>query len=82
MFFFTLYSLGLRLGEGLALTTVADIDAARRRVHIRAGKRNKDRFVLPAGDDARCARDPGDVTAATSVVPRISVSMGRGPRSA
>jgi integrase len=48
VFFFTLYSLGLRLGEGLALT-VADIDAARRRVHIRAGKGNKDRFVpLPA----------------------------------
>ena len=32
MFFFTLYSLGLRLGEGLALT-VADIDAERMRVH-------------------------------------------------
>jgi integrase len=48
VFFFTLYSLGLRLGEGLALT-VADSDAARRRVHIRAGKGNKDRFVpLPA----------------------------------
>ena len=44
VFFFTLYSLGLRLGEGLALT-VADIDAARRRVHIRAGKGNTDRFV-------------------------------------
>jgi integrase/recombinase XerD len=44
VFFFTLYSLGLRLGEGLGLT-VADIDAARRRVHIRAGKGNKDRFV-------------------------------------
>ncbi|MBK5966743.1 recombinase [Thiocystis minor] len=44
VFFFTLYSLGLRLGEGLALT-VADIDAARRRVHIRAGKGNKDRLV-------------------------------------
>jgi integrase/recombinase XerD len=48
VFFFTLYSLGLRLGEGLGLT-VADIDATRRRVHIRAGKGNKDRFVpLPA----------------------------------
>ncbi|WP_373510767.1 tyrosine-type recombinase/integrase [Thiocapsa sp.] len=50
MFFFTLYGLGLRLGEGLALT-VADIDAACRRVHIRASKGNKDRFV-PLGDDA------------------------------
>jgi len=39
VFFFTLYSLGLRLGEGLRLT-VADLDAARRRVHIRDAKGN------------------------------------------
>lgn len=46
--FFTLYSLGLRLGEGLRLT-VADIDAERQRVHIRDAKGNKDRLVpLPA----------------------------------
>lgn len=44
VFFFTLYSLGLRLGEGLRLT-VADIDAARERVHIRNAKGNKDRQV-------------------------------------
>ena len=44
VFFFTLYSLGLRLGEGLRLT-VADVDAARRRVHIRNAKGNKDRLV-------------------------------------
>ncbi|MBK5971163.1 Tyrosine recombinase XerD [Thiorhodovibrio litoralis] len=44
VFFFTLYSLGLRLGEGLRLT-VADIDAARRRVHIRDAKGRKDRLV-------------------------------------
>lgn len=44
VFFFTLYSLGLRLGEGLALR-VADIDAQRRRVHVRDAKGNKDRFV-------------------------------------
>ena len=44
VFFFTLYSLGLRLGEGLALS-VADIDAQRRRVHVRDAKGNKDRFV-------------------------------------
>jgi integrase/recombinase XerD len=37
VFFFTLYSLGLRLGEGLRLT-VADIDATRQRVHIRDAK--------------------------------------------
>jgi integrase/recombinase XerD len=42
--YFTLYSLGLRLGEGLRLE-VADIDADRRRVHIRDAKGNKDRFV-------------------------------------
>jgi len=42
--FFTLYSLGLRLGEGLRLT-VADIDATRQRAHIRDAKGNKDRLV-------------------------------------
>ena len=44
VFFFTLYSLGLRLGEGLALT-LADIDAARSRVQVRDAKGNRDRFV-------------------------------------
>ncbi len=44
VFFFTLYSLGLRLGEGLRLQ-VGDIDAARARVHIRDAKGNRDRFV-------------------------------------
>jgi len=42
--FFTLYSLGLRLGEGIQLR-VSDIDAGRERVHIRNAKGNKDRFV-------------------------------------
>jgi len=44
VFFYTLYSLGLRLGEGLRLQ-VGDIDADRQRVHIRDAKGNKDRFV-------------------------------------
>ena len=44
VFFFTLYSLGLRLGEGLRLQ-VGDIDAPRGRVHIRDAKGNRDRFV-------------------------------------
>lgn len=44
VFFFTLYSLGLRLGEGLRLQ-VGDIDAPRKRVHIRDAKGNRDRFV-------------------------------------
>jgi site-specific recombinase XerD len=44
VFYFTLYSLGLRLGEGRRLQ-VGDIDAARGRVHIRDAKGNRDRFV-------------------------------------
>lgn len=44
VFYFTLYSLGLRLGEGLTLK-IGDIDAERRRVHIRDAKGNRDRFV-------------------------------------
>lgn len=48
VFFFTLYSMGVRLGEGLRLR-VGDIDAARGRAHIRDAKGNRDRFVpLPA----------------------------------
>ena len=42
--FFTLYSMGLRLGEGIKLT-VADIDSTNMRVHIRNAKGNKDRLV-------------------------------------
>jgi site-specific recombinase XerD len=42
--FFTIYSMGLRLGEGIKLT-VGDIDAINMRVHIRDAKGNKDRFV-------------------------------------
>ncbi len=46
--FFILYSMGLRLGEGLQLE-VGDIDEDRMRVHIRNAKGNKDRFVpLPS----------------------------------
>jgi len=44
VFFFTVYSMGLRLGEGLNLK-IGDIDAQRLRVHVRDGKGNKDRFV-------------------------------------
>lgn len=44
VFFFTAYSLGLRLGETLALD-VGDIDANKMRVHIRNAKGGKDRFV-------------------------------------
>lgn len=44
VFYFTVYSLGLRLGEGLCLA-VGDIDGDRQRVHIRDAKGNKDRLV-------------------------------------
>ena len=51
VFYFTVYSLGLRLGEGLRLE-VGDIDAPRSRVHIRDSKGNKDRLV-PLPDATR-----------------------------
>lgn len=44
VFFFALYSMGLRLGEGLSLR-LADIDSARMRVHVRDAKGNRDRLV-------------------------------------
>jgi integrase/recombinase XerD len=48
IFLLVVYSLGLRITEGLTLE-VADIDGTQRRVHIRAGKGGKDRYVpLPA----------------------------------
>jgi len=47
-YFWTVYSLGLRLGEGLHLQ-VGDIDAARMMVHVHRGKGAKDRYVpLPS----------------------------------
>jgi site-specific recombinase XerD len=48
-YFWTVYSLGLRLGEGLNLQ-VRDIDSARMMVHVHRGKGAKDRYVpLPSG---------------------------------
>jgi integrase len=44
VFYFTIVSMGLRLGEGLNLE-VRDTDATRMRVHIRNAKGNKDRLV-------------------------------------
>jgi integrase/recombinase XerD len=43
-FFWTVYSLGLRLQEGLNLQ-VGDIDSARMMVHVHRGKGAKDRYV-------------------------------------
>ena len=44
IFLLTTYSMGLRLEEALSLQ-VGDIDAARKKVHIRRGKGHKDRLV-------------------------------------
>jgi len=44
VFLLATYSMGLRLSETLALQ-VGDIDAQRKKVHIRRGKGHKDRFV-------------------------------------
>jgi integrase/recombinase XerD len=44
VFFWTVYSMGLRLNEGLNLQ-VGDIDAARGFVHIHRGKGAKDRYI-------------------------------------
>jgi len=44
VFLLTTYSMGLRLEEALSLQ-VGDIDAGRKRVHIRRGKGHKDRLV-------------------------------------
>ena len=48
VFYSTLYSMGLRLSEGLALK-IGAIDATRQPVHVRDSKGNRDRWVpLPA----------------------------------
>jgi len=44
VFLLTTYSMGLRLEEALSLQ-VGDIDAERKRVHVRRGKGHKDRLV-------------------------------------
>jgi len=45
IFWLATYSMGLRLGETLALQ-VGDIDSQRMRVHVRLAKGKKDRFVI------------------------------------
>ena len=48
VFFLTVYSMGLRLGEGLQIQ-VGDIDGACQRLHVRNPKGGRDRYVpLPA----------------------------------
>lgn len=56
VFFFTIYSLGLRLGEGILLM-VGDINSDNMRVHIRDAKGNKDRLVPLPEKTLRVLRD-------------------------
>jgi len=56
VFFFTIYSMGLRLGEGIKLT-VGDIDSVNMRVHIRSAKGNKDRLVPLPENTLRILKD-------------------------
>jgi integrase/recombinase XerD len=55
-FFWTVYSLGLRLEEGLHLQ-VGDIDGERMLVHVRRGKGAKDRYVPLPGRTLTALRE-------------------------
>jgi integrase/recombinase XerD len=55
-YFWTVYSLGLRLAEGLHLQ-VGDIDSARMMVHVHRGKGAKDRFVPLPSSTLKALRD-------------------------
>lgn len=55
-FFWTVYSMGLRLNEALHLQ-VGDIDAARRMVHVHRGKGAKDRYLPLPASTLRLLRD-------------------------
>lgn len=87
IFFLTTYSLGLRLGETLALE-IGDIDAGAARVHVRHAKGGKDRFVLLPALTLRALRalwrhhrhprllfpsPQGDIAQATAPMDRASV---------
>ena len=69
VFFLVTYSMGLRLGEALALT-VADIDRANQRVHIRQGQGNKDRFVPLPEPTLKALADFGVSTVTLFIIPR------------
>ena len=55
-YFWTVYSLGLRLGEGLHLQ-VRDIDGGRMMVHVHRGKGAKDRYVPLPSSTLKVLRD-------------------------
>lgn len=54
-YFWTVYSLGLRMSEGLNLQ-IGDIDAKRMMVHIHRGKGAKDRFITLPGSTLQVLR--------------------------
>lgn len=54
--FYTLYTLGLRLGEGLSIR-VGDIDGKLNRVHLRNAKGRKDRFAKLPRDTYHLLRE-------------------------
>ena len=56
VFFWTVYSLGLRLDEGLNLR-VGDIDSARGLVHIHRGKGAKNRYIPLSSTTVRLLRE-------------------------
>jgi site-specific recombinase XerD len=58
IYFQTVYSLGLRLTEGLHLQ-VGDIDSARMMVHVHRGKGAKDRFVPLPSSTLKALREYG-----------------------
>lgn len=64
-FFWTVYSLGLRLQEALHLQ-VADIDAGRLLVHVRRGKGHKDRLIPLTDKTLRCSASTGPRTGTRS----------------
>lgn len=84
VYFWTVYSCGLRLNEALALQ-VGDIDAERTRIHVRRGKGAKDRFETDL-DELRAVilqsmRDSEpDLELIDWTVPVLRSSMDAGPK--
>ena len=56
VYFWTVYSLGLRMEEGLNLQ-IGDVDAKRMMVHVHRGKGAKDRYIPLPSVDARPAAE-------------------------
>jgi integrase/recombinase XerD len=89
-FWWTTYSLGLRLGEALNLR-IGDIDAGRGQVQIRNGKGHKDRFVVLPALTLACLRRywrehrhpellfPGNGTSTIGVMDRGSTQTAFAP---